>query len=271
MRPVWVQLGYIEGETVLLRWAEGDPQRLPELVAELIRLGIGVLIVVGPTALRAASHASKTLPIVAIDLETDPVRTGLAASFSRPGGNVTGLFLDQPSLAGKWLELLKEAVPGIKRVALAWEPTTGPGQLDPAKAAAQAMGLELLVLEVRTSQEYEEAFRNLGSEPKTGIVQLSSPIVTHPPSRLAEAALKYRFPAISFYKPHAKAGALMSYGPNFEVYYPRAAILADKIIRGAKPGDLPIEQPARSHILCMIIAQIREIAQAARLIDEPCA
>src|SRR5262245_3086002 len=185
MRPVWVKLGYIEGETVLLRWAEGDPRRLPGQVAELMRLGVGVLIVVGPTALRAAGEVSKTLPIVAIDLETDPVRAGFAASFGRPGGNVTGLFLDQPSLAGKWIELLKEAAPRIERLALVWEPTTGPNQLDPARAAAQTMGLELIVLEVRTSEGYEEAFRNVGGQPKTGIVQLSSPIVTHPPARLA--------------------------------------------------------------------------------------
>ena len=146
------------------------------LVAELIGLGVGVLIVVGPAAVRAVANSTKTMPIVAIDLETDPVRSGLAASFNRPGCNVAGLFLDQPSLAGKWLQLLREAVPDIRPVALVWDPTSGPDQLDVAKAAAPATGLELRVLEMHRSESYEEAFRKLGREPKTGIVQLGSPI-----------------------------------------------------------------------------------------------
>src|SRR5215831_8513565 len=140
MRPIWKSLGYVEGETVLLRGAEGDPRRLPALVAELISLEVAVLIAVGPAAVRAASQATKTTPIVAVDLETDPVRAGLAASFGKPSGNVTGLFLDQPSLAGKWLELLRDAAPQIERIALIWEPTSGSDQLDAAKAAARAIG-----------------------------------------------------------------------------------------------------------------------------------
>jgi putative ABC transport system substrate-binding protein len=118
MRPVWQRLGYIEGESVILRGAEGDPQRLSKLAVELINLTVGVLIVVGAAAPTAANRATKSTPIVAIDLETDPVRAGLVATFARPGGNVTGLFLDQPSIAGKWLELLKEAAPSIDRIAL---------------------------------------------------------------------------------------------------------------------------------------------------------
>src|SRR5262249_3326446 len=123
-------LGYVEGENLFLRSATEDLSRLPTLVAELTGLGAGVLIVVDPAAVKATAQATKTIPIVAIDLETDPVRAGLAASASRPGGNVTGLFLDQPSRAGKWLQLLREAVPNIERVSLIWDPTTGPDQLD---------------------------------------------------------------------------------------------------------------------------------------------
>jgi putative ABC transport system substrate-binding protein len=249
MRPIWQGLGYVEGESVILRGAGGDPRRLPELAAELISLRVGVLIAVGPAALRAANQATKTTPIVAVDLETDPVRAGLAATFGRPGGNVTGLFLDQPSLAGKWLELLREAAPSIERVALVWEPTSGVDQLEAAKAAAHAIKMEALVIEVRTTEGYDEAFRSLGNERRTGVVQLGSPALTMPADRLGDAALKYRFPTISFYTPHAKAGALLSYGPNLEVYFPRAAILADKIIKGAKPGDLPIEQPDRFQLI----------------------
>jgi len=243
MRRDWQRLGYIEGESVILRGTGGDPQRLPELVADLINLKVGVLVVVGPAALRAAVQATKSTPIVAIDLETDPVRAGLAATFGRPGGNVTGLFLDQPSLAGKWLELLKEAAPSIDRIALVWDPTSGTDQLEAAKVAARTLKMEALVMEVHTTAGYEEAFRKLGSERRTGVVQLGSPALSGPAHRLGDAALKYGFPTISFYTPHAKVGALLGYGPKLEAYFPRAAILADKIINGAKVGELPIEQP----------------------------
>ena len=249
LRPVWQRLGYVEGETVLLRSAEGDPRRLPELLTELISLEVGVLIVFGSLTVRVAAQATKTTPIVAVDLESNPINTGLAASFARPGGNVTGLFLDQPSLAGKWLELLREAAPLIERVALAWDPSTGPDQVDAAKSAARTMGIETLVVEVRTPEEFEAACRSLHSERKTGVVQLSSAALGPFRGRLAEAALKYRLPTISFLKFYAEAGALMTYGPNLEVYFPRAMVLADKILKGEKPGDLPIGQPDRYELV----------------------
>src|SRR5262245_23612001 len=237
MMPIWRKLGYVEGKTLLLRSAEGDPRRLPELVTELIKLEVGVLVAVGPETVIAASQATTSTPIVAIDLETDPVRSGLAASLSRPGGNVTGLFMDQPSLAGKWLQLLREATPEIERIALVWDPNIGPDQRDAATAAARAMGIEVLVLEVRMPEGYEESFRSLGNQRRTGIVHLGSPTLSSVPARLAEVALKYRLPTISFWPPHANAGALMSYGPNLRTYFQRAAILADQILKGTKPGD----------------------------------
>jgi len=246
MRRVLQSLGYVESEFIL-RGADGDPRRLPELAAELISLKVRVLIAVGPAALRAASQATKTTPIVAVDLETDPVRAGFAATYAQPGGNVTGLFLDQPALAGKWIELLREAVPSIERVALVWEPTSGSDQLEAAKVAARSIGIDALVLEVRTTEDYERAFGGLRRA--TGIVQLGSPMLTLPAERLGDAALSHQFPTISFYTPHAKAGALLSYGPNVEVYFPRAAVLADKIINGAKPAELPIEQPEHFQLI----------------------
>ena len=124
LRKAWRERGFVEGKNVLLRAADGDPSRLPKLARELIDLGVGVLIAVGAPAVQAASQATKTVPIVAIDLVTDPVRAGYAASLSRPGGNITGLFMDQPSMGGKWIELLREAIPGIQRVRLIWNPTT---------------------------------------------------------------------------------------------------------------------------------------------------
>ena len=135
LRSQWQALGYVEGETVLLRSANDDDSRLPVLVRELIDSGAGVLIVVGAVAVRAASLTTRTVPIVAIDLETDPVRAGYAASFARPRGNVTGLFLDQPALAGKWIDLLREAAPDVRRIVLLWDRGTGIDQLEIARAA----------------------------------------------------------------------------------------------------------------------------------------
>ena len=162
--PRWRQLGYVEGKTILLRSAQGDITRLPGLVAELIGLGVNVLIVVGPHAVRAARATTSTIPIVALDLESDPVRAGFIASWTKPGGNMTGLFLDQASLAGKWLAMLREIVPHLKRVALVWDPNTGSDQRDAAKSAARALGIDALVLEVSRSEGIEAALATLGTE-----------------------------------------------------------------------------------------------------------
>lgn len=240
LRPAWQRLGYVEGETMLLRFAERDAQRLPRLVAELIALKIGVLIVVGGEAVRIVSKIANVPPIVALDLETDPVRSGLAASFSKPGGNVTGLFMDQPALAGKWIELLGEAAPTIERVALLWDPGTGRDQLEIGQAGARAKGLETVVVEFSAVTNFDDALRGLGRQ-RTGVVVLTSP--NFPRANFAAAAQKHRLPSISFQANQAQAGVLMSYGPNRETYFPRVVVIADKILKGEKPGDIPIEQP----------------------------
>jgi putative ABC transport system substrate-binding protein len=245
LRPVWQSLGYTISETVLLRSADDDPKRYPELVAELIKLGAGVLIVIGPEAVRAAGKVA-SVPIVAIDLETDPVRAGFAASYGRPGGNVTGLFLDQPSIAGKWLELLREAVPDLRRVAVCYDPATTVHQRDAAMAAARAQGLAALVIEVvPAAAHYEKLFRDLASSHKTGVVQLGSPGFAVAAASFAAAAQQFRLPTIAFLKNYAKSGVLMTYGPVQEIYFRRAAVLADKILRGTPVGELPIEGPDR--------------------------
>jgi putative ABC transport system substrate-binding protein len=243
LRPAWQRLGYVEGETMLLRFAERDAQRLPGLVAELIALKVGVLIVVGGEAVRIVSRVAKVPPIVALDLETDPVRSALAASFARPGGNVTGLFMDHPALAGKWIELLREAAPTIERVALLWDRGTGRDQLEIGQAAARAKGLEPLVIEFSAVTDFDDALRGLGRRPPTGIVVLTSP--RFPRRDFAAAAQKHRLPSISFQVNQVQAGVLMSYGPNREAYFPRTVVLADKILKGEKPGDIPIEQPTQ--------------------------
>ena len=212
LRPAWQRLGYVEGETVLLRFAERDAQRLPQLVAELIALKVGVLIVVGGEAVKIVNQVTQVTPIIAIDLETDPVRSGLAASFARPGGNVTGLFMDQPALAGKWIELLREAVPTIERVALLWDPGTGRDQLEIGQAGARTKGLETVVIEYSAVTNIDDALRGLGGRQRTGIVVLTSP--RFPRETFAAAARKHRLPSIAFQANQAHTGVLMSYDPN---------------------------------------------------------
>lgn len=249
LRPAWQRLGYVEGESFLLRSAQDDPRQLPARVNELIGQGVGVLIVVGAAALKAASEASKTVPIIAIDLETDPVSAGYAASFARPGGNVGGLFLDQPSLAGKWIELLREAAPDIERVALLWDRVTGVGQIEIAKAAARVKGLEVVVLELGASRNFDDVLRPLAGRPKTGIVQIGTAGFAVVAERFAAAARKHRLPTIGFLKGYARAGVLMSYGPIQELYFPRAVLIADKVLRGFNVAQMPIEGPDRFELV----------------------
>jgi putative ABC transport system substrate-binding protein len=247
LRPVWEKLGYSAPESVLLRSAEDDLQRLPGLATELLKQGAGVLIAVGPAAVRAARATAA--PVVAIDLETDPIQSGLAASFGRPGGNVTGLFLDQPSLAGKWLELLKEAAPAIERVALVWNPGNTSDQLKAAESAARARGIPTLTLEVRTPRGYDRLFEEFRDGPRTGIIQLGSPGFSVGAKEFAAAAQRRQLPTMTHQSFYAVDGALMSYGPAREGYWPRAVILADRILRGEQPGEIPIERPSRFELV----------------------
>ena len=249
LRPAWQRLGYVEGESFLLRSAQDDLRRLPARVNELIGQGVGVLIVVGAAALKAASEATKTVPIIAIDLETDPVSAGYAASFARPGANVGGLFLDQPSLAGKWIELLREAAPDTERVALLWDRVTGVGQIEVAKAAARVKGMESVVLELRTNSNFDDVLRPLAGRPKTGIVQIGTAGFAVVAERFAAAARKHHLPTIGFLKTYARAGVLMSYGPIQELYLPRAVLMADKVLRGASVAQMPIEGPDRFELV----------------------
>jgi putative ABC transport system substrate-binding protein len=245
LRQAWRRLGYVEGETVLLRAANDDVRRLPALANELIREGAGVLIVVGAEAVRVVSRAINDTPIVAIDLETDPVRAGYATSFARPGGHITGLFLDQPSIAGKWIDLLREAVPDLGRLVVSWDRSTGIDQLEVAKAAARAKGFQAAVLEVGALRDFDAAFKPLTGRPRAGIVQLSSPGFSVVAQAFGAAAQRHGLPVIAFLKAYARSGILMTYGPNQEEYFPRAVVLADRILKGDTAAELPIEGPDR--------------------------
>jgi putative tryptophan/tyrosine transport system substrate-binding protein len=241
----WQRLGYVEGETLLARSAEGDTRRLPALFRDLVGKGVGVIVVVGADAVRSAAEAAKNTPIVAIDMETDPVGSGLVATYARPGGHVTGLFLDIPSLATKWIELMREVVPELERVAFVWQPSSGRSQLDIALGTAQALGIEAIVLETEVSDNFEEKFSHVAGHKRTGIIALTFPGMATVSAKYAAAAQSLGLPTIAFLKAMAKGGVLMSYGPQQEEYWPRAIQIADRILRGDKVGNIPIERPVK--------------------------
>jgi putative ABC transport system substrate-binding protein len=247
------ELGYVDGKTIVfeVRFAGGKPERYPAFAADLVRRKVDVLLAVGPPALRAARDATSSIAIVAVDLESDPVEAGFARSFAHPGGNVTGCFLDQPGLTGKWLELIGEAAPGTRRIEVLRDTTTGPWQLAAINAAAQKQRIDLQVLEVRNPGELDQALQALLTGGPRSLVQLSSPLFDLPVAynTIADFTARHRVPAISMFRSFAEAGGLMSYGPNQPEYYKRVPVYIDKILKGAKPADLPIEQPTKFDFL----------------------
>ena len=244
-------MGYVQGQNVTLesRVAENKPEQLPPLAADLARLPVDVVLAVSPVAVQAARGATKTIPIVAVDLETDPVAARLVASLARPGGNITGMFFDFPDFSGKWLELLKEVVPRLSRVAVFWDPGTGPVQLKAAEAAAKSLGLQLQVLEVRAPTDFEQVLRSAAQARAGGLLVLSSPAVGMNPRLIADLVVRNRLPAISLFTEFAEAGGLMAYGPNLYDLFRQAGRLVGKVLQGAKAADLPVERPARFELV----------------------
>ncbi len=246
------ELGYVEGQNIALesRWAEGRFDRLPALAGELVRLRLDLIVTAGTPAARAAKEATPTIPIVAVAVG-DPVGTGLVASLARPGANLTGLSDITVDLSAKRLEFLKELVPTASRIAILWNPThpTNPLQLRETRGAAQALGLTLQSLEVRESGELERAFAAIRRERAGALVVLSDPFMLLHRGRLSNLAAKNRLPTVYPFKEHVEAGGLMAYGPNLPDLFRRAATYVDKILKGAMPADLPVEQPTRFELV----------------------
>ena len=247
------ELGYVEGKnfTLEFRSAAGEPTAFPAYATELVARKVDVIYAEGPAAVNAAREATRVIPIVAFDLETDPVQAGWARSLARPGGNLTGLFLNIPALAGKWIELLRVAAPGVRRMGLLWDPSTGSAQLLAAQAAEQGFGIETLVMEARSAGDLEPALK-AGTRAGIGaIVILSSHELsqTAPSKQIADFAVKNRLPTISLFRGFLIAGGLMSYGYAPELFKPRAGMLIGKILNGANPGDLAIELPSKFELV----------------------
>ena len=189
------------------------------------------------------------VPIVALDLETDPLRSGLVNSLEHPRTNVTGVFLDQPAFAGKWFELLRQVLPKAQRVNLLWDSSTGPWQLAAAKAAAQKLRFDVDTLVVRDESEFAKELTDGLSRKPDALVLLSSPLVRARSKPIAEFCVKQRLPAISPFNEFAQAGGLMSYGPNVQDFYLRAAVFVDKILKGSRAGDLPLLMPTQFQLV----------------------
>lgn len=243
------ELGYVEGRNVVLeqRLAGGKPERLPALAAELVGLKVDVIVTGANPAIAAVQKATTTIPVV-MATSRDPVGSGFVASLARPGGNITGLNADPtPEVQSKRLELLKEAVPKASRVALLWNPLP-PGADTYRKvveAAARRMGMSLQSLEVRGRNEFEGAFAAMARERAEAVVVLPDPLFFTARALVAPLAAKHRLPAVFNAREFVELGGLMSYGPSVAEQFRRAAVYVDKILKGAKPGDIPVEQAAR--------------------------
>ncbi len=248
-------LGYLEGRNVVIeiRDAEGKLERLPALAAELVALKVDVILAGGTAQALAAMEATRTIPIV-FTAAVDPVADGLVTSLARPGGNVTGVSSLVSELVGKWLELLKQAVPGISRVAVLWHPgtlgeRTEKDMLKGAEAAARALGLRLQFFEARGPADFERAFSDMTRARAGALTVWTSPMFNTERRRLVDLAAKHRLPAVYPWTEVVDAGGLMAYGANMADVFRRAATYVDRILKGAKPGDLPVEQPTKFELV----------------------
>jgi ABC-type uncharacterized transport system substrate-binding protein len=248
-------LGYIEGRNVVIeiRSAEGKLERLPALAAELVALRVDVILAAGTPHALAAKQATRTIPIV-FAAGTDPVMDGLVTSLARPGGNVTGLSSLGSELVAKRLELLKQAVPGVSRVAVLWHPgalgeRTEKDMLKEAEVAARALGVRLQFVEARGPADFDRAFSDMTRARVDALTLLTSTMFLSERRRLVALAAKHRLPAVYPWRDVVDAGGLMSYGPDLADLFRRAATYVDKILKGAKPGDLPVEQPTKFELV----------------------
>ena len=245
-------LGYIEGKNIAIesRTAANRADRLSVLAGELVDLKVDVIVAAGSQAVHAAQRTTKSIPIV-MTSSSDPVGTGFVASLAHPGGNITGLSLVGPDLSTKRLEMLKEVVLGVSRVAVFWNPDDPAAKISlrETQDAAKAQAMHLQIVEIREASDFESAFRAANKGRARALILLPAPIVATQAKQIADLALKNNLPAISPVSEFPNAGGLMSYGANLADLYGRAATYVDKILKGAKPADLPVEQPTRFELV----------------------
>jgi putative ABC transport system substrate-binding protein len=246
------ELGYVEGRTIIIeyRWGAGKAERLPELAAELVRLKVDVIVAASTLPIEAAKRATSTIPIVMAAV-ADPVGSGLVTSLARPGGNVTGMTLMSTELVGKKLQLVRELLPKATRVAvLAYRSASAtPRFLEQMRVAAQQIGVQLVVQEVSGAEDLPGAFATMQRERAQALIVQLSPLTSEHHRQVEELAAQHRLPAMYEVRFFVDAGGLVSYGPNRPESYRRAAFYVDKILKGAKPADLPVEQPTKFELV----------------------
>ncbi len=241
-------VGYVEGQNILIeyRWAEGKYERFPALIAELIALKIDVIVTAGTPAALAVKRATTSIPFIMVAVG-DPVGTGLVASLARPGGNITGLTSISPELEGKRLELLREVIPKLSHFAVLWNPVS-PFQVIAEKevqAAAEVLRMKVQSLGIRAPEELDNAFAAILRERPGALLVLADRLFLHHRARIMDFSAQHRLPGVYAYLELVEAGGLMSYGPDRDEPYRRAAVYVDKILKGTKPADLPVEQPTK--------------------------
>ena len=245
------ELGYVEGRNLVIerRFAEEKPERLPAIAAELVRRNVDVIVTGSNPVIVAVKQATTTIPVV-MAVSRDPVGSGFVASLARPGGNITGLSNDPgPDILGKSMELLKETIPGISRVAYLWNPTDVKSYPEVAEGAARKLNVALLPAAIRRRDEIEGAFAVMVRERAGAVLVAQDPLVFSARRQVVLLAARHRLPAVYGVREFAEAGGLMSYGPNLTHQFRHAAVYVDKILKGVKPGDLPVEQPTKFELV----------------------
>jgi putative ABC transport system substrate-binding protein len=245
-------LGYVEGRNVLIeyRWAEGKYERFPALIGELVALKVDVIVTAGTPATLAVKKATTSIPLVMVAVG-DPVGTGILRSLSRPGGNITGLTSIAPELEGKRLELLREVIPNVSHIAVLWNPDNPfhVGSLKETRAAAQVLGIKLQLLGIRVSEEFPATFAAILRERPGALLVLADRLFLHNRARIVDFEAEHRLPGVYAYRELVEVGGLMSFGPSYADMHRRAAYFVDRILKGVKPADLPVEQPTKFELV----------------------
>lgn len=234
-----------DGVEFLTRASDGEPTKLPAMAVDLVERKVDLIIAVSLAALRAAMAATSTIPIVGHDLEVDPVASGIVASLARPGGNITGVFSDFPDIGMKWLELLKEAIPGLSNVVVLNDPAASHAQLDAVQAAARLLKVKVDVLDVSSMAGLERVFDSAAERHPDAVVIPASPLFGTDAKRTAELALARHLPTATLFSEVARAGGLIAYGPNLLETFRQLGTVVAKVLQGARPADLPVERPTK--------------------------
>jgi ABC-type uncharacterized transport system substrate-binding protein len=239
--------GYVEGQNIAIeqRYAEGKPELFPDRAADLVRLKVDIIFARGPWAVSAAKAATRTIPIIGLDLESDPISDGFVKSLARPGGNITGMFLDLAELSGKQLQILKEIIPKLSRVAILGDSAVNASQLRELRMVARSLAVQTQALEMKSSKDLESAFEAANKGRATALIVLSNPLTLASRAQIGDMATKRRLPTMYLYRAHVDAGGLISYGPDLPDMFRRCGEYVGRILGGAKPSELPVERPVK--------------------------